>query len=390
LDTYLKEKMQKRQTGTYRISSTAGESVKAFVPYPLPPNPRLEIRENLRFAMDSALISLGRLDSAAEFLPDIELLLYIYIRKEAVLSSQIEGTQSSLSDLLLFELDEMPGVPLDDVREVSNYVAALMHGIERIRGGFPLSNRLIREIHEILLRSGRGSENQPGEFRRSQNWIGGTRPGNAKYVPPPPEEVENCMSELEQFLNNKGFFGPLEKAALAHVQFETIHPFCDGNGRVGRLLVSLIFYIEKVLRLPLLYLSLYFKKNRNEYYERLNAVRLEGEWEEWMLFFAHAVGEASESASLTARKLYAQADADRLQIKKLGRIAGSCLSVFHEIVRKPITGSMQLAEATMLWPNTVNKCLKALQAEKVIEEVTGKDRNRIYIYKKYLDIVSME
>jgi len=380
-----------RQTGTYKSSSTAGETVKAFIPAALPPVPPLEIRDELRTAMDSALISLGRLDSASEFLPDIQLLLYMYIRKEAVLSSLIEGTQSSLSDLLLFELDEVPGVPLDDVREVSNYVAALTHGIERLGTGFPLSNRLIREMHEILLRSGRGSENQPGEFRKSQNWIGGTRPGNAAYVPPPPEEVQALMAELELFLHGKrGVFGPLEKASFAHVQFETIHPFCDGNGRLGRLIVSLLFHTEKVLRFPLLYLSLYFKQNRDEYYRLLNAVRTQGVWEEWMLFFARAVGQTAESAARTARTLVNQAEADRAGVRRLGRIAGSAIRVFQEFVKSPISDAMKIAKDSGLVPNTVNKCLKALQAEGIVEEITGKHRNRIYVYRKYLDIVNKE
>jgi Fic family protein len=213
-------------------------------------------------------------------LPDPDPFLYAYVRRETVLSSQIEGTQSSLSDLLLFELGEAPGVPFDDVVEVSNYVAALEHGMARLRGGFPLSNRLLREVHDQLLASGRGADRQPGEFRRSQNWIGGTRAGNARFVPPPPQYVEDCMASLERFIHaaNDGL-PDLVKASLAHVQFETIHPFLDGNGRVGRLLISLMLFDAGMLGQPLLYLSYYFKQHCPEYYRLLDTVRADGDWE---------------------------------------------------------------------------------------------------------------
>jgi len=234
--------------------STVGEKAKAFVPAPLPPCPSIDWSSALREKFDLALLALGRLDSVARLLPDTSVFLYMYVRKEAVLSSMIEGTQSSLSDLLLFELDQEPGVPLDDVQEVSNYVAALNHGLDRLTDGFPLSLRLFKEIHGVLLSKGRGSRQTPGEFRRSQNWIGGTRPGNAAFVPPPADLVPDCMGKLELFLHDEPErTSVLLKAALAHVQFETIHPFLDGNGRLGRLLIALILCEEKVLRQPLLY-----------------------------------------------------------------------------------------------------------------------------------------
>ena len=233
--------MIRGETGEWATTRTGEEVVRAFVPNPLPPFPPLSIQPDLQAQLDRALVALGRLDSATALLPDPTLFLYAYVRKEAVLSSQIEGTQSSLSDLLLFEIDEAPGVPLDDVTEVSSYVAALEHGIARLRDGFPLSNRLLREVHGVLLAKGRGSNKHPGEFRRSQNWIGGTRPGSAVFVPPPPDRIEACMAALELFLNDDLQSTPiLLKAALAHAQFETIHPFLDGNGRVGRLLVTLL------------------------------------------------------------------------------------------------------------------------------------------------------
>ena len=266
--------------------STAGESFKAFVPNALPPVPALDLTGEHFDRLERANRALGKLDGLSRFLPDVSLFVYWFVRKEAVLSSQIEGTQSSLSDLLLYEQKEMPGVPLEDVEEVSRYVAAVNHGVKRLREGFPLSLRLLREVHEVLLETGRGSTKQPGEFRRSQNWIGGTRPGNARFVPPPVENLSNCLSDLEKFLHDQPEKTPtLIKAALSHVQFETIHPFLDGNGRVGRLLITLILCAENAVSEPTLYLSLYFKRHREIYYELLQKVRTAGAWEEWLLFF---------------------------------------------------------------------------------------------------------
>ena len=288
--------MRRGEIGSYEETSIGGERVRTFVPAPLPPKPVL--------VLESAALALGRLDGVATLLPDETLFLYTYVRKEAVLSSQIEGTQSSLSDLLLFELDEALGAPLDDVIEVSNYVAALEHGLRRLREGFPLYNRLIREIHEVLLRRGRGSDKDPGEFRRSQNWIGGTRPGNATYVPPPRTAVSDCMTAFEHFLHAEEDGLPvLLRAGLARVQFETIHPFLDGNGRVGRLLITLLLCQAGVLRQPLLYLSLYFKQHRNTYYDLLNHVRHTGDWEAWLAFFLEGVKLTAEGAVSTAQRL---------------------------------------------------------------------------------------
>jgi Fic family protein len=249
-----------QRLGTYMVSSTAGETVRAFVPPPLPPVPPVRL-DSLQVLLEQANQALGRLDGLAAFLPDVSLFIYAYVRKEAVLSSQIEGTQSSLSDLLLFENQEAPGVPIEDVQEVSNYVAALYHGLKRMRDGFPLSLRLIREIHEILLSHGRGSDKDPGEFRKSQNWIGGTRPGNAAFVPPPPTLVMQCMGQLEKFLHDETQGLPLlVRAALIHVQFESIHPFLDGNGRLGRLLITFLLCTGGTLTEPILYLSLFLSR----------------------------------------------------------------------------------------------------------------------------------
>jgi len=278
--------MKRKIQGHYITISTVSEKVQAFVPVPLPPAPPIEWSPELREKFDQALLALGRLDSMSVLLPDTSLFLYMYIRKEAVLSSMIEGTQSSLSDLLLFEFEHQPGVPLDDVQEVSNYVAALNYGLHRLNEEFPLSLRLLKEIHSVLLSKGRGNECDPGEFRKSQNWIGGSRPETAAFVPPPPDQVQECMGKFELFLHDLPEKTPvLVKAALAHVQFETIHPFLDGNGRLGRLLITLLLCSQKILKEPMLYLSLYFKTHRERYYKLLNNVRLTGDWESWLDFF---------------------------------------------------------------------------------------------------------
>lgn len=380
--------MKREVTGRYEATTTLGETVRAFVPVPLPPHPPIQWSPDLRSRFDEALLALGRLDSVTVLLPDVSLFLYTYIRKEAVLSSMIEGTQSSLSDLLLFELKEQPGVPLDDVREVSNYVTALEHGIHRIRDGFPLSLRLIREIHAALLTGGRGSNKQPGAFRKTQNWIGGTRPGNAAFVPPPPEHLMDCLSDLEMFLHDQPEATPtLLKAALAHVQFETIHPFLDGNGRVGRLLITLLLYEQGVLREPLLYLSLFLKTHRSSYYELLDRVRNEGEWEAWLEFFAEAVTMTAGQSVDTVRRLDALAREDRARIQTLGRAADSASRVHHELLQHPITTSPDLVNRTGITALTVNRALEKLCELGILRELTGQKRNRIFAYTQYLDIL---
>jgi Fic family protein len=289
-------------TGVYHRTAFAGETVHAFVPHPLPPEPPVQWTPRLQALSQQAMLALGRLDGATAILPDVGQFLYTYIRKEAVLSSQIEGTQSSLSDLLLFENEEAPGALNEDVLEVSNYVAALEHGLKRLQD-FPLSLRLIREIHGVLLAKGRGSDKQPGQFRTSQNWIGGTRPGTARFVPPPPDRVLECMGALETFLHTAPRdLSPLVKAALAHVQFETIHPFLDGNGRIGRLLITFVLCHDGVLQQPLLYLSLHLKQHRKLYYELLQRVRTEGVWEEWLEFFFEGVATTADQSADTARR----------------------------------------------------------------------------------------
>jgi Fic family protein len=382
--------MHRGLTGTHRTKTTGGETVRAFVPHPLPPQPPLEITGPLQRKLEHALLALGRLDSVTSLLPNPGLFLYSYVRKEALLSSQIEGTQSSLSELLLFEVTAAPGAPSVDVGEVANYVAALEHGLKRMRAGFPLSNRLIREMHRDLLTAGRGSDKEPGEFRRSQNWIGGTRPGNARYVPPPADEVAACMSDLERYIHTEGDFPVLVKAALAHVQFETIHPFLDGNGRVGRLLITLMLCHAGTLKEPLLYLSLYLKQHRSEYYRLLDQVRFEGDWEAWLDFFLEGVRVTAEGAVATARRLDGVFAEDRRRILGLGRRASSALRVHEAMKSRPLQSVQNLVERSGLSAPTVNAALRQLSgpALAITREVTGRQRDRVFAYDQYLAILT--
>jgi Fic family protein len=408
----------KRKLGEYVTQTVAGESYKAWLPAPLPPDPPLALDTELLQRMDQANRALGRLDGISQVWPNsghfLNQLLYQYVRKEAVLSSQIEGTQSSLSDLLLYELEETPGVPLDDVREVSSYVAALTHGLTRLREGFPLSLRLLREIHGILLAQGRGADKTPGdksagqpicttagrpegrqhrdvlsEFRRSQNWLGGTRPGNAVFVPPPPERLMDCLDPFEHFLHDEPEPMPLLiKAALAHVQFETIHPFLDGNGRLGRMLITLLLCHDKVISEPSLFLSLYFKVHRPEYYDHLQRVRLDGDWEGWLHFFLTGVTETAREATDAAQKLWVLYDKDRRRIQEQGKIAGTALRVHDLLQQRPIISITAACKALDLSHPAVNKSLHKLEQMDIVREITGRQRNRLYAYDGYINILS--
>lgn len=381
--------MQRGPTGRYETTRVGGESVHAFVPAPLPPTPPLDLAGRRARQHDEALLACGRLDAMTALLPDPDLFLYAYVRREAVLSSQIEGTQSSLSDLLLFELDEVPGVPFDDVVEVSNYVAALEHGLARLREGFPLSNRLLREMHGRLLARGRGAEKQPGEFRTSQNWIGGTRPGNAGFVPVPPDQVQDCMAALEQFLHDEAFpHSPLVRAALAHVQFETIHPFLDGNGRLGRLLIALVLHHAGVLRQPLLYLSLYLKQHRGEYYRLLDAVRREGDWEAWVDFFLEGVQRTSSGAVDTAHRLLALFRDDGERVAALGRPAANVLRVFGSLRRRPLATVNDLVARSGVSYPTAARAIQSLENMGIVREITGRRRDRVFAYDAYVAILN--
>jgi len=371
--------------GSYIISSVAGETVRAFMPPPLPPAVELS---GLHQQLDRANQGLGRLNGMTRLLPDVRFLLYLYVRKEALVSSQIEGTQSSFTDLLLFENEAVPSVPLEDVEEVSNYVAAMQHGLRRLRGGFPLSLRLIREIHAILLRGGRGANRSPGEFRRTQNWIGGSRPGNASFVPPPPERLMECLDGFERFLQDERHRLPiLVEAGLVHVQFESIHPFLDGNGRVGRLLITLLLCSKGVLTEPLLYPSLYLKTNRSQYYDLLQRVRTDGAWEDWLAFFLDGVAEAAQEAADTAERTLRLFANDRQKIQVLGRAATSTLCVHELMERNPFVRIRTAAKALKLTIPTVTSALNHLLQLGIVKEVSGKRRNRLFAYSRYVKMV---
>ena len=383
----------KRKAGEYITQTVAGEGHQAFVPAPLPPDPPLALDTKLLQHMDQANRALGQLDGISQVWPNsshfLNQLLYQYVRKEAVLSSQIEGTQSSLSDLLLYELDQTPGVPLDDVQEVSRYVAALTHGLTRLREGFPLSLRLLREIHGILLAQGRGADKTPGEFRHSQNWLGGTRPGNAVFVPPPPDRLMDCLDPFERFLHDEPEPVPsLIKVALAHAQFETIHPFLDGNGRLGRMLITLLLCHDKVLSEPSLYLSLYFKVHRQEYYDRLQQVRVDGDWEGWLRFFLAGITQTATEAIDTAQKILALFGQDRQKIQEQGKIAGTALRVHELLQQRPILLISAACKALHLTHPAVNKSLRRLEDMKIVREITGRQRNRLYSYEAYMKILN--
>jgi Fic family protein len=372
--------------GRYVTTVAGGETVRAFVPPPLPPNPPVDVLPLLRL-LSAADQALGRLDGIATLLPSHELFLYMYVRKEAVLSSQIEGTQSTLADLLQFEAAAQAGTPFDDVREVSNYVAAMQHGLARL-GELPLSLCLVREMHALLLRDGRGATKDPGEFRRSQNWIGGTRPGNALFVPPPPNEVESCLGALEAFIHEDASGLPmLIKAGLLHVQFETIHPFLDGNGRIGRLLVTLYLCTQGVLRQPLLYLSLYLKAHRADYYRLLQEVREHGAWEAWLEFFLRGVSEVSREATETARRILALREGHRNAVTtRMGRAAGNGLRVLESLYQRPIVTVADVQSLTGTTYTAANNLVSSLTDLGILAEATGYKRNRVFRYQPYIDL----
>jgi Fic family protein len=374
-----------RQTGEYKVESTTGEEVRAYIPKPLPPDPSLDLT-GLYPLLDRANQALGRLDGLTALLPDTHIFLYFYIRKEAVISSQIEGTQSTLSELLLFENGIGPAALGDVLKETSHYIAAIQHGLARLKEGFPVSLRLLCEIHGVLLQGGRGSERTPGEFRRSQNWLGGTRPGNALFVPPPPEALMECLDSFEKYLYDDRL-PLLVKLGLVHVQFETIHPFLDGNGRLGRLLLTLLLCESKVLREPLLYLSLYLKTHRDRYYELLQKVRMEGVWEEWLEFFLDGIAYTAEQASETTAKLRQLFREDRVRVQELGKASGTAMQVHAHLQANPVSSIRNIASEISKTVAPVAQALQNLQRLGIVNEVTGRRRNRIFVYQRCLDLI---
>jgi Fic family protein len=382
MDSDLKERLGER----VRCSVGSDEPYWALVPRRLPPA-GLRLDE-LQSVLEKANQALGRLDGLATILPDTQLFLYMFVRKEAVLSSQIEGTQSSLSDLLLYESEESSAMVSGDVQVVSNYVSAMNYGLKRIKDGFPLSMRLIREMHEVLMSGARGGTKAPGEFRRSQNWVGGSRPGNATHVPPPPDQVIECMSDLEKYLHNKeGKLPLLIRAGLVHHQFETIHPFLDGNGRLGRLLITLLLCSEGVLSEPILYLSLYFKTHRQEYYSLLQRVRETGDWESWLHFFLSGVQDSAMQATDAARETLGLLQRDRAKIAEIGRGAGSALQTHQYLEKKPLAVIPEMVKALELTTPTVTAALQNLESLGIVREITGKQRGRVFVYDAYLKIL---
>jgi len=377
-----------RKTGTYLDCSVADTvPYRAYMPEPLPPVPPLDLTE-LYPLLDQANTALGRLDGMSLVLPGASLFLYMYVRKEAVLSSQIEGTQSSLSDLLLFENEDAPGVPMDDVTEVSSYVSAMNYGLERLKE-FPLSLRLIKEIHAKLMDNARGGNKRPGEFRTSQNWIGGSRPSDAKFVPPPPERLSEALDSFEKFLHDDKVKLPvLIRAALAHLQFETIHPFLDGNGRLGRLLITFILCVDGILKEPLLYLSLYLKANRQTYYDHLQKVRETGDWESWIAFFLRGVTETATQATEAARSVLVLFEKDRSAIEKSGKTAAAVITVYTALQRSPVTNTTRLRELTGKSLPTILRAITTLEELGIVKEVSGKERHRVFVYSEYLAILS--
>jgi len=380
------------RAGDWVAQQPGPDGFSAFIPRPLPPEPALVIAPDLQERLDAANQALGRLDGVTLLLPDPDLFLYSYIRKEAVLSSQIEGTQSSLSDLLLFEQEGAPSVPTGDVQETSNYVAAMDRGITMLKGeGLPLSSRVLREVHHVLLSGTPGSERQPGEFRRSQNWIGGTRPGNARFVPPPWQEVAPAIGALERFLHNDPVKTPiLIKAALSHAQFETIHPFLDGNGRVGRLLITLLLIAEGVLDRPLLYLSLYLKRHRDVYYDHLQRIRVEGAWEEWIAFFLEGLIDVAESTTETTKRLVAMIERDRRRIQQLGRGAATAARVHDRLIAHVVGRPVAVASELGMSEPPVYQAFTRLQELGLAREITGRQRGRIYVYEEYLQLLNAD
>lgn len=379
---------QKLQTGRYVQSAlVGGESYQAFIPAPLPPDPPLDIAR-LSPLVERAAAALGSLNAISSFLPDAALFKSMFVRKEAVLSSQIEGIRCSFADLLLHEAGGTPFASLDDVGEVSCYIEALDYSENRLNS-LPISLRLLRESHNELMSSSRGINKRPGEFRTSQNWIGGSRPSKARFVPPPPDELMPCLDLLEKFLHDETVRLPiLVKAALAHYQFETIHPFLDGNGRTGRLLIVLMLHDSGMLVAPLLYLSLFFKKHQNLYYDHLNSVRETGKWEDWVEFFLEGVEEAANDGFTMAQSIVKLFEKDRKQIADSGKTTTSLLNVYALMQRYPILTSNVIVQRTGVSLPTALRGLSHLENLDIVSETSGKERHKRFVYKPYLDLLS--
>lgn len=374
-----------KRIGRYVVQKFNSESYKAYIPSKLPPNPPIDLSK-LYNVLERANISLTELNIVHKTIPNTSLFIYMYLRKEALISSQIEGTQSSFSDVMLFENNQTPNVSLNDVEEVSNYVKAIKHGLNRLNSGFPVSLRLLKEMHAILLSGCRGSSKTPGEFRKSQNWIGGTRPSNALFVPPPIDYLDECLNDFEKFLHDETL-PILIKVGIAHVQFETIHPFLDGNGRLGRVLITLLLCVNGLIDEPILYLSLYLKENRQTYFNLLQEVRERGTWETWLEFFLIGVIETAKEAIQTAKRINALFESDLEKISNLGRIKFSCEKIFDYMKKLPQVSVSLISKDLNLSAPTVRSSLNKMNSIGILKELTCKKRGKIYVYKNYLDIL---
>jgi Fic family protein len=380
--------MARRKTGTYERTTVGGEEVSAFVPAPLPPgDPPLAVAGALIERLRAAEQALVRLELAGEMVPSLDWFLYAFVRKEAVLSSQIEGTQATLVDLLAFEAAENPGPPGADIEEVCNYLDALAYARDQLAdpSGLPISMRLLNETHRRLMRGVRGADKHPGEIRRTQNWIGGTRPGNAVYVPPPPHVLADLLSRFEQYIHAGDALPPLVRAGLLHVQLETIHPYLDGNGRIGRLLITLLLEHWKLLTKPLLYLSLFFKQHQGEYYRRLNAVRIDGDWEGWLDYFLDGVATIADEAVSSARELFALVAGDRTRALEHAGTSVAAVRLFELLPRHPIVSVAYAVKQLGVSKPTAGRAVDALEKAGVLVEITGKKRDRSWAYQSYLD-----
>ena len=378
-----------RVTGRYERTAVAAEEVRAFVPQPLPPvDPPLSLDSEALALLGRAERELSRLELAGEMVPSVDWFIYGFVRKEAVISSQIEGTQATLIDLLTFEAQrEDDSAPGPDVQEVCNYVDALAYAREQLRRrkGLPLSMRLLNQTHARLMRGARGADKHPGKVRRTQNWIGGTRPGNAVFVPPSPNLLDGLLSDFERYIHADDGLPPLVRAGLLHLQFETIHPYLDGNGRIGRLLVTLLLEEWNLLSQPLLYLSLFFKRNREDYYRLLNAVRIEGDWEGWIRFFLEGVASIAKEATDTARDLFALVSADRACALAAPGSSVMAVRLFEALGKHPIVTIARVTELLEITKPTATKAVNTLVEAGILTETSGRRRDRTYSYAAYLD-----
>jgi len=382
--------MTARPTGHYVTTTVAGESAQAFVPDALPPRLTKAELEGLTESLRRAEAALAQLDLAGAMIPSLDWFVYAFVRKEALLSSEIEGTQATLQDVLSWEQTAQPGASgLEDIEEVTNYVAAINHAFEQIRSprGTPISVRLLNDCHRILMHGVRGASKQPGKLRRSQNWIGGSRPGDASFVPPPPTHVADLLSDLERYIHSGDELPPLVRAGLVHVQFETIHPYLDGNGRLGRMLIALLLEHWEVLAGPLLYLSLYFRQNQTEYYRRLDSIRTDGDWTGWLEFFLTGVSAIADDATRTARALYARVTEDRQALLAMAEATVSSVRLFELLPEHPVLTMPRVTELLSTTKPTAGKAIEVLGAAGILSEIGERKRDRLYRYDRYLQLL---